>query len=741
MGAPKKPQDLVPEIFGPYENWMFKVGSVYSGIPANTGSSIIVTALAELPKGHPLLKPQTIDPIGKKGDTLAYSAVLWQDSSKKGNNITTQFAPIIVKIPKLGPRDKLFTKLRGALKNILRGQPLGGPNPSPEVGFRLNNPIPLGNFDSEFCKQKTKPTLLPDPQVVKTLSILQDSKKGIAAPLAIVAVIDDQLPFAHQITRSSDGSLRSRMEFCWLQSADIAEIAEERTVLFGREHTRHTIESLLKAYSGDEDALYRAATSNKALGEISRSVHGLWSHGAAVLDIAAGHCHADELPHRPTVEPDGNLDRVRLIGVELPTPALLDTVGFGKDCYLLSAFHYILDRADKIRDAYGQKEIPLIINLSFGFTGGPHDGTDRLEQAISELIAARNETALTRLVMPSGNSFLSAMNGEIRTADLDKNDRASICWRVQPSDRTSSYLEIWYPPSSSKKTPALPNVEGPEGMTIEPEEQDDTKRSIPGRIWLLKVRKQIIGQLTLDRFRGRTWRVMVILAPTECHDAKLAVCPAGLWKITIKAPEIKKMKGAVNCRIQRDSSPIALSKGARQSYFDDPRDQIHFFNDDGTPRHDDKKSVFARRFGTLNGLATDESIVVVGGFIKNTAEESAYPSIEASQFSSSGPIGAFSGAAGTVVCSAPADESPLMTGQRAAGARIGATARLLGTSGAAPHVTRGMAIGCLEPGTPIIIAKAPIKGLAHYPSPPKTPDYQDQSRGSVLRLGIARMTP
>ncbi len=49
---------------------------------------------------------------------------------------------------------------------------------------------------------------------------------------------------------------------------------------------------------------------------------------------------------------------------------------------MLGALHYIFDRADRLAarllgDGSG---FPLVINFSFGFTGGPHGGRDRLER-------------------------------------------------------------------------------------------------------------------------------------------------------------------------------------------------------------------------------------------------------------------------------------------------------------------------------------------------------------------------
>ncbi|MGR6130526.1 hypothetical protein, partial [Paenibacillus sp. SER-28] len=69
-------------------------------------------------------------------------------------------------------------------------------------------------------------------------------------------------------------------------------------------------------------------------------------------------------------------------------------------------------------------------------------------------------------------------------------------------------------------------------------------------------------------------------------------------------------------RIQRDDDPSDHPRGARQSYFDDPRDEP--FGTDGALAKIDTLSASTRRFGTLNGLATHDRVTVVGGFVENS---------------------------------------------------------------------------------------------------------------------------
>ena len=49
----------------------------------------------------------------------------------------------------------------------------------------------------------------------------------------------------------------------------------------------------------------------------------------------------------------------------------------------------------------------------------------------------------TALVLPAGNTFLDRLHGLIYRSDF-VNDAAQFYWRIQPNDRTPSYLEIWF---------------------------------------------------------------------------------------------------------------------------------------------------------------------------------------------------------------------------------------------------------------------------------------------------------
>ncbi|MDG1341240.1 MAG: hypothetical protein P8P66_14800 [Paracoccaceae bacterium] len=257
--------------------------------------------------------------------------------------------------------------------------------------------------------------------------------------IVIAACIDDGIAFAND-RFTSDGL--SRVDYCWTMSA---AAAENSAVAFGRETTAEQIDDLQSMHQGDEDALYDAAGVLRG-GELPRcGLHHPVTHGAHVLDLLTGG------------ETDSN---TRIIAVDLPTTATWDTSGFGKDMYVLAAIHYIFERADRIAQAYGQSHLPVVLNISYGTSGGPHDGSAVIEAAMDELIQARRNLAPTALVMPSGNMHLDRLSARI--TPKHRAAAAALNWRVQPCDGTSSYVEMWFPTGCAPSNFTVA-IEGPRG--------------------------------------------------------------------------------------------------------------------------------------------------------------------------------------------------------------------------------------------------------------------------------------
>ncbi len=525
-------------------------------------------------------------------------------------------------------------------------------------------------------------------------------------PKAIVAVIDDAIPFANRAFEGTDG--RSRISHCWLQSAAAEQTAG---VPFGRELMNAQIDSM-RAAAGDDDAkLYRdAAAIDAAMPELGAHLRRGATHGSHVLGAAAGNAALFN------DQPQG--DDIQIIAVQLPNTIAWDTSGFGKEMYMLSAIHYVMNRARMIADRYadGPEEIPLIINFSYGWNAGRHDAGSEMEIAIDALLAERQVIqSETALVMPTGNNYASGMHARLENSDFSDGS-ANIGWQVLADDQTSSYLELWFPEGMDAAGYSV-TVTPPTGtsfeaggtipLTADPgpfSEAGAGDAGDPRRFSEIEMDGQNIGQLSADFHLGSRWRVMLAIVPTAHVRGQSRVAPVGRWTVTINRPAAASFSAdeALNIWVQRDDDPTSLHSNGRQSYLvgnipDTPIHPIHQFT-----------SELGRvsGYGALNAVSTSDLTTRVGGYVASTGRPSAY--------SAAGGLrrdGTPWGAQTTV--SAAADISAILPGCPSIGVMSGAGSRLTGTSGASPAVARLMAINAAA-GRPLMHGfdePAPIKAV------------------------------
>lgn len=696
------------ELIGPYERWALGAGARYTLGPT-ISESRYVAAVAELPAGtNPSTKLQA---DASSGDAYVRLPTLWKDAFDHDERV---FCPLVLDVGQR-PRPEEAGTLHSVVSSRLSELRTSFGHAA-EVGFRVNAPIPEAAMNRDFAAQAVK-------ERYRKPSFAERSS------LAIMAVIDDGIPFAHRNLRDKDN--RSRVEFCWLQGAQTAVPRKNPTVLFGEEYTADDIDALIVAHGHDEDALYRTV-----LTEQSATIDLLATHGAHVLDTAAGHRHGTAPASARPVGAAGDLDALRIIAVQLPASVTLDTTGFGKDAFILSAFHYIFDRADRIAQKYSSagESLPLIINFSYGFSGGPHNGGDRLERAIRALIRQRQKRAATHLVMPSGNDFLSALYGTITEDVLKRYSHGErsfeILWRIQPSDHTSNYLEIW-----------LPQGQSPDGISIEILDPGGSvayhEMLKPPQALVQHIGQEArpIGQFGIEHFRTgdgeqeSLWRMVIALAPTEPDDPTAPAAPPGLWRVKLQnIGEVSEAR-PISCRIQRDNDPFGYARGARQSYFDDRFDET-FESSGRRPKGDNDRGVFVRRFGTLNGLATHDAVTVVGGCVAASKQPADY--------SSAGSVAQAAGDPGSVHYSAPSETSSAIAGVLAGGTRSGAVFRMAGTSTAAPQFARRRAVEYLTTPAP------PFGFRPSEPQTPELPSFTPTPGGdpiSSARLGKGLLLP
>ncbi|MBN8500612.1 MAG: hypothetical protein J0M19_05625 [Sphingomonadales bacterium] len=565
----------------------------------------------------------------------------------------------------------------------------------PEPGCRLNEPIAEDTLDTEFKQQ---------PVEIAASTHLR-ARQSTSPKIVVMAVIDDGIAFAHANFREHGGGLR--IESCWLQSAK-PDPQGAHSVAFGRELFAKDIDDLLAKAGNDEAAVYAGIEISEADKAFGNPWRRFSTHGTHVLDIAAGHRHGAVNPNWPVPE-EQDLDAVRIITVQLPSSAIANTAGFGKEAYVLSAFHHIFQRADEVFKAYKVEKAEdqgLIVNFSFGITAGPDDGTNPVAAAIDELVMLRRQLGKpTYVFMPAGNTFSSALYGEITAEVLKGKEQYSIPWRVQPNSRTSSHLELWF------EAPELCTeleVFAPDGQKLAQLILNGGQQDVD-----LTLNGAAFGLVSYSKYSEERWHAVVSLAPTEPEDSSAPAAPAGLWQVhlNLKA-SIEGDTPLVRCRIQRNDSPFGYWTGARQSYFDDPVDNR--FGNCGELSEIDHPGAFVRRFGSLNGWAINNRIWIVGGIVKDSARPS--------RVSAAGRLTPINGDLAFVDVGAPSDDFRHLPGRLAAGTMSGSLARISGTSVASPYAARWTALTMLGGDRPQSLSglKTAIEVQGDPEKPPHT---------------------
>ncbi len=696
---------------GPYERWVFGEGRRYAYPPIRESDRYpeldrYLTAMLEIPQvAGPSASSAEADP------EVTIFPPIWRNVAADGKLPT--FLPFFWRRPpRPGPLD--VDGLRSFLQRFDFDVFLGPFLPAQEkfaTGIveprsRFNFPIDPATVHPQF---RQGDTILPRP--IEDKWQLPDGIQHDGKRVAIVGIIDDGIPFANKTFLDSSGS--TRIEYFWDQ-AGMPLDRNEPTVPFGRELSRDQINALI-ARHGDEDALYRdeGFLDPDTLGRTS-ALDRFISHGALTLDILIGGRNQLEEAQLP--------DFARVIAVQLPNAIAWDTSGFGKDMLMLSAFHFILERASFMAESlerekevpHERPELPLVVNFSYGFTAGAHNGETDLEAAIGNLIGKRRKLGgPTAVVLPSGNVFEDRMHGVITPDDLADGE-FRFKWRLQPNDRTSNYLELWFPAADDavigahqvELVPPSGPVDLPEENKPQIEVKPDPQRRDDGSGDPIRFRDVLgasgrdkIGQLSADKHRNlRCWRVMIALAPTDPEamvdsDNNVTELPrseAGLWTVIVRrAAGHPALTEPILCWVQRDTDPADLRSGARQSYLQAATGDTGHRPPRSTGDARDKEGSFVKRYGSLNGLATHPLMTVVAGIDNVTGRPALY--------SSAGPVRRIDvcqsqdPGQGDVSCSSVSDRSPFIAGYVGGGTRSRSFGTLVGTSAAAPQVARRIA--------------------------------------------------
>jgi hypothetical protein len=428
------------------------------------------------------------------------------------------------------------------------------------------------------------------------------------------------------------------------------------------------------AGSTDEDGCYADAQFTRLASQ--------QSHGAHVMDVLVGLTPTSSrigpsypggdrrdppswAPGDPNTDPASDAD---LVFVQFSDDCIKDATGVWLKAYVVDGIRYILSFADP---NYTDN---VIINLSYGPTTGPHDGTAELEASLTALVTyydGVNNKPKLDILLSAGNSYLT--NEHLVFTGDNQHTEVEWIWRLPPDNTVLCFAEVWMDDAVASGVSVT--LTSPSGQV-----QLISQSAVTGYILPTPggTTAQLIGPIVWGS--DRMWLLEV--GPTVAAPGIVAN-EHGDWKIKVS----QVGAGAkVDAYVARTDPNMGVTTGAKRSLFVDPiwertrSAAASFTRVDG--EFDNTGSLISR-FGTLNGIATanDTAVHVAGGYVLLDGHKSTYssagPSRDYPTTPRFGPDYLL-----------PCDESYALQGILAGGTRSGSVFRLIGTSTAAPQLAR-----------------------------------------------------
>jgi hypothetical protein len=139
----------------------------------------------------------------------------------------------------------------------------------------------------------------------------------------------------------------------------------------------------------------------------------------------------------PGVDPAACAD---VVFVQFSEPCIRDATGVWLKDYVVQGIQYILSFAKP----YVTKNV--VINLSYGPTTGPHDGTAELEMALTALVNQFDGThgkPKLEIALPAGNAYFGEGHVVFARRTAKDPDHVEWTWRLPPDNAVLCFAEIW----------------------------------------------------------------------------------------------------------------------------------------------------------------------------------------------------------------------------------------------------------------------------------------------------------
>ncbi|MEE3100297.1 MAG: hypothetical protein VX463_11070, partial [Pseudomonadota bacterium] len=314
----------------------------------------------------------------------------------------------------------------------------------------------------------------------------------------------------------------TRLAACWDQEADHDAGG---ALPFGRELRGAEIDAALVAAGGpapaatDEEAFCADPPLAPFFPHRRGGLPGVVSHGTAVLDLAA------------ELEPGADEDARPLIAVRLPRSSVQDTSGAEVKPLLIAGVRYAIAAA---RRAARRRDVRVVVCISYGVFAGAMDGDSTLERALDAIVAG--EGGRVAIVLPSGNGRMEQAVARVTlTAEAPE---AELVWRIQPDDRTPSFLQIWGTPAleAAGLTLSVTPPGGPESMA--------KALGATGTQWLAEGGDMLAALASAEprgpgggRALTLSVRPSAVMRPARpLFPAVAGTCaPAGEWRLRLRA--------------------------------------------------------------------------------------------------------------------------------------------------------------------------------------------------------------
>jgi subtilisin family serine protease len=225
----------------------------------------------------------------------------------------------------------------------------------------------------------------------------------------VIAVLDWGLDFVRDAFRTSDG--RSRIIALWDQRRRAAR-DQGNIYGYGAIHTAADIDAALASPDPYAWLDYHPADADRG---------SVGAHGTAVVDLAAGNGRSGG--------PQGVAPGAEIVFVHLSSRGTAGLAHLGDSIGILEGLHFA-------RRAAGQR--PMVVSLSVGRHGGPHDGSTLVELAIDAFLMGTPGCALAQ---SAGNYRLRQTHA---SGTLTPGTIARLRFIVDTLDPSLNELEVWH---------------------------------------------------------------------------------------------------------------------------------------------------------------------------------------------------------------------------------------------------------------------------------------------------------